>query len=142
MSIFKESPLTITFQILNKKWTIEIILELFKGRKRFSDLLEIDPSLTSKVLSERLKALYKEGIIEKIVINMMPLKLKYEITEKGKLLNRIFFEIALYSCMFYPDRVFDTPPSHEKEKELVEQLRTMFQIENINFENIKANYFD
>ncbi|MFX0095442.1 MAG: winged helix-turn-helix transcriptional regulator, partial [Candidatus Hodarchaeota archaeon] len=77
---FKQSPVNLTLQLISKKWTTEIITELMKGRKRFSDLLEANPNLSSKMLSERLKELYQEGFIDKIVINMIPLRVKYQIT--------------------------------------------------------------
>ena len=102
-------------------------MELFNGRKRFSDLLEIDPTLTSKVLSERLRELFTHNIIEKIVINMMPLKFKYQLTEQGWYLKKTFFECALYSCLYYPSSVFETPPLSDKE--LIDELSKMFQIE-------------
>ena len=136
---FKESPLNQIFQILSKKWTVEIIMELFNGRKRFTDLLEIDSSLTSKVLSERLKLLLDEGIIDKIIINMMPLKVKYQITNKGRELNKIFYEMALFTCNFYPEKIFDRQTIDQKE--LISQLRRMFQLDKHNFEEIKENYF-
>ena len=136
---FKESPVNQTFQILSKKWTIEIIMELLNGRKRFTDLLELDSSLTSKVLSERLKLLLDEEIIDKIIINMMPLKVKYQITDKGRKLNKIFYEMALFTCTFYPEKIFEK--QNIDEKELINELRLMFQLDKQNFEEIKKNYF-
>jgi len=139
MTYFKESPVAVTIHLLSKKWTTEIILELMNGRKRFSDLLEIDDSLTSKVLSDRLKVLLDYGIIEKIVINMMPLKMKYQLSDKGRLLNRIFFECALYGCFLFPDKIFTG--QQELNDNLIDELQKNFQIENVNIEELKKNYF-
>ena len=136
---FMESPVNQTFQILSYKWTIEIIMELLNGRKRFTDLLELDSSLTSKVLSERLKLLLDEEIIDKINMNMMPLKVKYQITDKGRKLNKIFYEMALFTCTFYPEKIFEK--QNIDEKELINELRLMFQLDKQNFEEIKKNYF-
>lgn len=139
MIFFKESPLIKTFQILSKKWTIEIITELFKGRKRFTDLLEIDSALTSKILSERLKLLLNEGIIDKIIINMMPLKVKYQITNKGRSLNKIFYEMSFFTCTFYPEKVFNEQTYNQTQ--IIKELRLLFQLDKENFEEIKKNYF-
>ncbi len=139
MIFFKESPLIKTFQILSKKWTIEIITELFKGRKRFTDLLEIDSALTSKILSERLKLLLNEGIIDKIIINMMPLKVKYQITNKGRSLNKIFYEMSVFTCTFYPEKVFNEQTYNQTQ--IIKELRLLFQLDKENFEEIKKNYF-
>ena len=124
------SPLLLTFQILQKKWTLEIIMELFKGRKRFSDLLEIDESLTSKVLSERIKELYENHIIEKIIINMIPLKFKYQLTDQGIDLNKILFEIAIYSCKYYPEKVIKGET--ENINEIINKYKQLFGFEKKN----------
>ena len=51
---------------LAKKWTIMILLELYKGEewKRFSELRTRMKEITPKVLSERLKELEEHGLIE------------------------------------------------------------------------------
>ncbi|MFQ5977836.1 MAG: winged helix-turn-helix transcriptional regulator [Candidatus Heimdallarchaeota archaeon] len=101
----KKSPITLTLQLISRKWTIEIITDLMQGRKRFSDFLEAHAGLSSKMLSERLKELYNEGFVEKIVTNMMPLRVKYQITDQGRLLNRVLYEMALFGVMVYSDDV-------------------------------------
>lgn len=121
------SPFLTTFQILQKKWTLEIILELFKGRKRFSDLLEIGESLTSKVLSERIKELYENHIIEKVIINMIPLRFKYQLTDQGIDLRKILFEIALYTCKYYPEKVVKI--EGDNVNRIIEYYKQLFQIE-------------
>ena len=82
-----------TFSYLRKKWNIQIITGLFCGCKHFKDFLELHPTLSSKVLSERLKELEKDGIIEKKVLNTTPVQTEYCLTEKGRRLNKIIFEL-------------------------------------------------
>ena len=56
----------LTVRYLAKKWSLLIILELYKGEqytRRFSDLKDALPGITPKILSERLKELEREGII-------------------------------------------------------------------------------
>ena len=55
-----------TMDYLAKKWTIMILLELYKGEewKRFSDLRSRMKEITPKVLSERLKELVDHGLVE------------------------------------------------------------------------------
>ena len=57
-----------TVKYLTKKWTLLIILELYKGEsytRRFSELKDSLSDITPKILSERLKELEEEGIITK-----------------------------------------------------------------------------
>ncbi len=82
-----------TFDYLGKKWNIKIIKGLFCDCKHFKDFLELNPTLSSKVLSERLKELERKGIIEKKVVNSTPVQTEYYLTEKGLKLNKIIFEL-------------------------------------------------
>ncbi|MCE7700173.1 MAG: helix-turn-helix transcriptional regulator [Methanobacterium paludis] len=82
-----------TFSYLRKKWNIQIIKGLFCNCKHFKDFLELHPTLSSKVLSERLKELEQEGIIEKKVLDTTSVQTEYQLTEKGHRLNKIMFEL-------------------------------------------------
>ncbi|MBI5680027.1 MAG: helix-turn-helix transcriptional regulator [Methanobacterium sp.] len=83
----------VTFSYLRKKWTIPIIKGLFCGCKNFKGFLELNPGLSSKVLSERLKELEENSVIEKIVLNSSAGQTEYYLTEKGRRLNKIIFEM-------------------------------------------------
>ncbi len=77
----------LTVKYLTKKWTLLIILELFKGEnytRRFSELKEKLPDITAKILSERLQELEKEGIItKKVDASVVPVKSEYTLTDSG-----------------------------------------------------------
>ena len=76
-----------TVKYLTKKWTLLIILELYKGNnytRRFSDLKDSLGDITQKILSERLKELEEEGILtKKIDATAFPVKSEYTLTESG-----------------------------------------------------------
>lgn len=76
-----------TMDYLAKKWTIMIILELYKGDcgwKRFSEIRDSMKDITPKVLSERLKEVESEGLVEKRVdASTFPVKSEYRLTEMG-----------------------------------------------------------
>jgi len=58
-------PIETGLKYLGKKWSFEIIRDMFFGKKRFNEFLASKPKLSSKVLSTRLKELQGNGIIEK-----------------------------------------------------------------------------
>jgi len=76
-----------TTDFIGKRWTLLIILELYKGTskyKRYSELKKSIPEITPKILSARLKELEKYGIIEKkIDASEFPVKCLYSLTEAG-----------------------------------------------------------
>jgi len=107
-----------TFSYLRKKWNIQIIKGLFCNCKHFKDFLEQHPTLSSKVLAERLKELEEKGIIGKKVVNST--QTEYYLTEKGRRLNRIIFEMFDFAL----DEVMKDEKSSKQKKESKEYLRT------------------
>jgi len=77
----------LTVKYLTKKWTLLIILELYKGNhhtRRFSELMSSLGEITQKILSERLRELEEEGIITRHVdASTFPVKSEYTLTESG-----------------------------------------------------------
>ena len=83
----------VAFELLGKRWTGLIIRSLLNGSKRFSDVQEIIPALSARVLTERFKELEEQGIITRNVYAEMPVRIEYELTEKGKGLEKAMDEI-------------------------------------------------
>ena len=106
-----------TFSYLKKKWNIQIIKGLFCDYKHFKDFLEQHPTLSSKVLAERLKELEEEGIIEKKVVSST--QTEYYLTEKGRRLNKIIFELFDFAL----DEVMENESNSKLKEESKENLR-------------------
>ncbi len=91
----------IALSFLSRKWSFEIIRDLFFGKTRFKDFLDEhehkEPKLHSKVLSERLKELTQSGIVEKKVVNEFPVTIEYHLTKLGRSLNKVLYELAAFS---------------------------------------------
>ncbi|MFX1327399.1 MAG: winged helix-turn-helix transcriptional regulator [Promethearchaeota archaeon] len=103
----KNCPIEVTLNIIGKKWSIQIIRDLFKGKTRFTEFLETNPQLSTKMLSLRLKELQKSGIIKKMIKSTNPVLIEYLLTQKGKNLNRILFQLAEFSLRNYPNKVYN-----------------------------------
>ena len=89
----KSCPIELVVKLINKKWVIQIIRDLFFGKSRFHK--EDKPDLSNKVLSNCLKDMEKNGLIHKIVDKCDKKNVKYILTEKGKSLNKVLYEIAM-----------------------------------------------
>ena len=79
--------MNLTVRYIAKKWTLLILLELYKGEghtRRFSELKNCLVGITQKVLSSRLKELEKEGLIEnRVDDSSFPVKSEYTLTQSG-----------------------------------------------------------
>lgn len=80
---------TKTIKIIGSKWTILILHELCAGTQRFGELQRSLVGISPKTLSQRLKELEKAGIVKKTVYPVVPLRVDYALTEKGKSLREI-----------------------------------------------------
>ena len=93
----KTCPMELVVDLIRKKWVIHIIRDLFFGKSRFHEFKEGKPDLSNKVLSNCLKEMEKNGLIHKIVDKIDKKNVKYILTEKGKSLNKVLYEIAMLS---------------------------------------------
>ncbi|MEA4826320.1 winged helix-turn-helix transcriptional regulator [Clostridium sp. JNZ J1-5] len=85
------------FELLGKRWTGLIIRSLLGGSKRFSDIQEAIPNLSARMLTERFKELEEQGIIIRRVYPEVPVRIEYEITEKGRDLGNAMDEIQKWA---------------------------------------------
>ncbi len=89
--------LKIAFELLGKRWTGLIIRTLLNGQKRFSDIAEAIPNMSARMLTERFKELEEEGIIIRKVYPETPVRIEYELTEKGLDLQAVMDEIQKWA---------------------------------------------
>lgn len=85
------------FEMLGKKWTGLIIQTLLSGQKRFSDIEEAIPNLSARMLTERFKELEAQGIVNRYVYPETPVRIEYELTQKGKELQGVMVEIQKWA---------------------------------------------
>ncbi|WP_459478421.1 winged helix-turn-helix transcriptional regulator [Clostridium saccharoperbutylacetonicum] len=85
------------FELLGKRWTGLIIRTLLNGQNRFSDIADAIPNMSARMLTERFKELEKEGIIVRRVYPETPVRIEYELTEKGKELQLVMDEVQKWA---------------------------------------------
>jgi DNA-binding HxlR family transcriptional regulator len=81
-------------ELIGKRWTGAILRAMRSGRVRFSDISEAVPGLHDRLLSERLKELDHEGIIERVVIPETPVRIEYHLSAKGRDLDSVMDAIT------------------------------------------------
>lgn len=88
-------------ELIRKKWTLDIVKNIFFEINTFNEILKKNDKLSNKVLSQRLKELEEDEIIEKVIISKTPLQTQYHLTQKGKDLNQILNEINNFGHKYY-----------------------------------------
>src|SRR3954449_8762285 len=74
-------------ELVGKRWTGAILLVLLDGPLHFSGIRQLVPELSDRLLSERLKELEAEGVVERRVLDGAPVRVEYSLTEKGRALE-------------------------------------------------------
>ena len=119
-------PVDRTLNLINKKWSVQIIRDLFFGKKHFKEFKEDKPQLSNKVLSNCLKELEENGLVEKKVINTTPVTTEYYLTEYGRSMNRIIYELAMFTLHDDDDNSY----SSETRESLKEDFRQTLGIDD------------
>ncbi|MDO5823235.1 helix-turn-helix domain-containing protein [Methanobrevibacter sp.] len=90
-------PIDNVIQLIRKKWVVQIINDLFFGKSRFHEFKEDKPKLSNRVLSSCLKDMEDNGLIKRIADKYDKKNVRYYLTEKGRSLNKIMYEMAIFS---------------------------------------------
>ena len=86
-----------TVELVGKRWSGAIVYVLLVGgAMRFSQIAHAVPDLSDRLLSERLKELEARGIVERRVSDGSPVKVEYELTERGKDLRDAIAELKAW----------------------------------------------
>lgn len=80
-------------ELLGKKWTGLIIRVLLGGPKRFKEIKEQIPEMSDKMLTDRMKELEQLSVVKRTVYPEMPVRIEYELTEKGHGLEPVILSI-------------------------------------------------
>jgi len=87
--VYTSCPVEYTASIIGNRWKILILRELYNDTKRFNELNRALVGISQKVLTENLRELEKDGIINRKVYPVVPPKVEYSLTDKGEELKGI-----------------------------------------------------
>jgi DNA-binding HxlR family transcriptional regulator len=85
------------FQLLGKRWTGLIIRVLLSGPKRFKEIKDMIPEMSDRMLTERLKELEAAGLLARHVYPETPVRIEYELTDKGRGLESMMNEMQKWA---------------------------------------------
>lgn len=83
-----------TMDVLRSKWTVEILTAILCGNTRFKDILTAVHGLSDKVLTERLRQMADDRLIEKHECYGYPPRVEYSLTDHGKQLYVIVYRMT------------------------------------------------
>ncbi|MED4633650.1 winged helix-turn-helix transcriptional regulator [Peribacillus frigoritolerans] len=85
-----------TLEVMGGKWKCVILCHLTHGKKRTSELKRLMPNITQKMLTQQLRELEKDEVINRIVYSQVPPKVEYELSEYGQSLESILSALCTW----------------------------------------------
>ncbi len=134
-------PVACALDIVGDHWTLVVIRDLmFSGRHEYKDILNNPEGIASNILSDRLKKLEVNGLIDSMVHPENRKRKLYYLTTKGKDLIHVLVYLARWSQKYLPDQLEISP---ERKKLLVKDpdrliALTLQQLEDWERDHIKG----
>src|SRR5215218_848158 len=82
-------PVSRTLDVLGDRWSLLVVRDLMRGKRRFAEFLESKEGIPTNTLADRLARLVRAGIVEGHRYSEHPPRVEYALTEKGEDLRPI-----------------------------------------------------
>ena len=83
-----DCPVATTINLIGNKWKLLIIRDLLSGTKRFSELRKNLTGISQRVLTENLRNLENDGLIDREVLRKFRLESNIVLIKQGYLYNQ------------------------------------------------------
>lgn len=89
-------------EVVGERWTLLIVRDVLLGRHRFDELVE-SLGVTRTVLTQRLRLLVAEGVLERSAYQQRPERFAYHLTAKGQGLLPVIAHLLWWGDCYYPE---------------------------------------
>lgn len=89
-------PIEETIRVVGGRWKPVILYHLLTGPKRFNALRRLIPRVTQRMLTQHLRELESDGIIDRQVLEQVPPHVEYSFTAKGQTLLPVLDAMAVW----------------------------------------------
>ncbi|UYK96281.1 winged helix-turn-helix transcriptional regulator [Pantoea stewartii] len=83
-------PNRIILDQISDKWSLLVILTVSEKPIRFNEIMRSIGGITQKALTQCLRRLERNGIVERCVVATSPIAVEYRMTSLGRSLDKIF----------------------------------------------------
>ena len=100
-------PMEMTIDLIGGKWKALLLWNLSVQTLRFSELQRQFPLLTQKMLTQQLRELTKDGLIERKAYDEMPPRVEYSLTEFGRTIMPVLYAMNQWGTAYLDGRIAD-----------------------------------
>ena len=77
-------PVEVSLMMIGEKWKVLILRELMTGTKRFGEIHGSINGVSQKVLTQKLREMESDGLINRVAYAEIPPRVEYSLTEIGR----------------------------------------------------------
>ncbi len=89
VALRSDCPIACALDIIGDRWSLLIVRDIFKGKKRYNDFLASAEQFPTNILADRLKRLEAAAIVNKQQYSEHPPRYEYVLTNKGLELGKV-----------------------------------------------------
>lgn len=78
------NPVEFALDLVGGKWKMPILWRLRESTRRYGELRADIPDITTKMLTQQLRELERDGFITRTVYPVVPPKVEYNLTDRGR----------------------------------------------------------
>lgn len=94
-------PVELALQVIGGKWKPLILYQLGDGRvMRFSELRKSIPSITQKMLTQQLRELEADGVVERTIHAEVPPRVEYALTGFGRSVMPVMAQLCAWGAAY------------------------------------------
>ena len=76
-------PVEVSLTMIGDKWKVLILRELMSGTKRFGEIMSAINSVSQKVLTQKLREMESDGLLNRVAYAEIPPRVEYTLTALG-----------------------------------------------------------
>ncbi len=115
-------PIAFSLDHVGRRWTLLVIRELILGPLRYNDIKEALPGIATNLLTERLRDLEADGLVERRVLPSPANVTVYALTPMGTRFRGLIFELMRLGVPWMPGGKLRHPPRHREAGLLLQAL--------------------
>jgi DNA-binding HxlR family transcriptional regulator len=93
-------PVEATLDVIGGKWKAVILWHLKGEIRRFGELRRLMPGITQKMLTQQLRELERDGLINRVVYAEVPPRVEYSLSAAGRSLDPVLKEMCQWGENF------------------------------------------
>ncbi len=86
-------PVEATLSVIDGKWKGVILYHLMSGTMRFNEIRRKVPRVTQRMLTNQLRELEADGLINRTIFPQVPPRVDYSLTDRGRSLELVILAL-------------------------------------------------